>query len=144
MEPVSDSQEIEGTYKDNLNSDWLCMLLLLLSPLSACGAASHGLSLLFPLSLFTIFHPFCLSVVTFPLVLVLPFCLFSLICPLSSVMSSHITFWCLSFPFSGGPVPVSFPFPFLSHIISSSFYRFKLLVQFSSRAVVGLKAAQWH
>lgn len=38
---------------------------------SVFSAAFHGLSILFPLSLFIIFHLFCPSVVTFPLVLVL-------------------------------------------------------------------------
>lgn len=117
------------------------------SPLSAFSAASHGLSLLFPLSLI-IFHPFCLSLINSPLTS--HQCLF-FHSSMSSVsvfficfLSSHITFWCLTFPSSDDSVLVSFPFLFLCYIFCSSFYCFKLLVPFSSRAVVGLKAAQWH
>lgn len=120
------------------------------SPLSAYSAASHGLSLLFPLSLFIIFHPCCLSVTACPLTLVFPFCLLCpcsiyLICPLSSfyVITCHILVSFLSFPFLP-PAALSL---FSSLFLFSLTYfphRFKLLVQFSSRAVVGLKAAQWH
>lgn len=91
----------------------LCMLGRLLSPLSACSAASHGLSLLSPLSLFIILHLFCISIITFPLVLLLSFCLLCL-CSLPHlfsvtfcVITYHILVSFLSFPSCGGPVPVS-------------------------------------
>lgn len=110
----------------------LCTLLLLLSPLSTCRAASHGLSLLFPLSLFTI-----LSVITFPLALSLSFCLpcvLSLICSLPSFITYDIL---VSFLSSGGPVPISFPFPSLSYIFSPT------ILSFQTACTIFIQGSGW-
>lgn len=75
--------------------------------------------------------------ITFPFLFVLLFFSFC-----SSLLSVTNYYWCLPF-FS--PLDRSCPLGFFfSWHFSSSFYCFKLLVQFSSRAVVGLRAAQWH
>lgn len=112
--------------------------LLLVQPLMASHFSFHFLP-----PLFTIFCPFCLSV-SFPLLLFLSLLSVSSV-HLWPVVFPHITFGCL-FPLllvalSLYPSFLSSPLLFLLHF-PSSFYCFKLLVQFSSRAVVGLKAAR--
>ena len=119
----------------------LCMLLLVLyfHICPPCGAASHDLSNLFPLSLCIIsIHFFCLSVVIFTLELALSFSI--TFCSLSSY---HIPFWCCFFPLAVLPFFSLLFFSFLTYF-PSLFYCFKLLFQFLSRAVVGLQVAQWH
>lgn len=98
--------------------------------LSSCGAASYGLSLLFLLYLFIILS-ICPS---------LPLHYGSL-CPVFSPSSPGVIFGIITFhvlvSFCAF-LPFPFPsFPYLCHVFSL-FYRFKLLVHFSSRAVVGL------
>lgn len=118
--------------KRNLNADagvnsTMCITI---NFSSTCHTASHGLSLLFPSSLFSISICFV--------------CLFfisacSLILSSICSMSSFITYYTM----------VYFLFLICFLLLSSlayfllSFCHFKLLVQFSSRAVVGLKATQW-
>lgn len=113
------------------------LLLLLLSLLSFLGTISHCLSL----SLFIIFHP---SHLTLPFHLCLFFhSVFSVFCPsfgLSHLLCPSQITLVFSLFFGGS---LFFHFLVSSYMSSSSFCYFKMLVQFSSRAVVGLKAARW-
>lgn len=101
--------------------------------------------LLFPLSLHH-YPSCCPSIVTFSLVLLLPSCLLCPLFVLCPFLCHHVIIlvsFLFSPPCGGSVLPCSFPFPLLSRIFSSSFRCFKMLVHFSSRAVVGLEAAQW-
>lgn len=71
-------------------------LTIQLSPLSAVSAATHGLSPLFPLFLFIIFHPLCLLpsfnqwLFSFSVFLVCVLCLSFVVCHCSCNLISHV------------------------------------------------------
>lgn len=119
---------------------WLLCMFLVLSSLSAFSIASHDLSLFFPLCLFH--HvPLWLSIhlCVFIFVFSVPL-MFAVILPCTCILVSFFSFLPL-----GGSVLIHILPIFLSSLAYFLFpHHFKLLVQFSSRAVVGLKAAQWH